>query len=292
MRMLFSMLLSLFIAYSQLGRLEAVTSKLNDISLIEKYAGEDTLVCWSVENVLCTPTSMLGSMQRVASFRSGEIVSSLPEEEVDKKAVDEWVAVNNLCGHSIIHPSVTNTLIALSLKKVDMLGISVADLTSAASILDTLERNEIFLEKSGARFPNIFIKNPDYREECLRSLLLEENILFTGSMAANTTVGKAFSLFLNSLNTKPARVIYVDGNPEDILSMEEVCEAANIYFIGVSFKSSEKKLRGYDNVVADLQKTLLLDQLSDAFFTNILSSLQSKTGAIKKASCIEILQDF
>ncbi|WP_213318597.1 DUF2608 domain-containing protein [Chlamydiifrater volucris] len=292
MRVLLSVLFGLIVAHTPFSHVEAVTSKLNDISLIEKYVGEGTLLCWSVENVLCSPASMIASIQRVSSNRSGGVACELPQEEVDRRAIAEWIAVNNLCDHSIVHPSVTNTLIALSLKKVDMLGISVADLTSATSVLDALDKNEVSLGRSGVRFPNIFIRNPDHREECMHSILLEENVLFTGSLAENTTVGRAFSLFLNSLNTKPSRVIYIDGNADNILSMEEVCEAAKIYFIGVSFRASERKFRGYDNVIADLQKTLLLDQLSDTFFTNILSGLQSKAESTAPKSYSEILRDF
>ena len=275
---LFIVFLILFIASCDKHKINEIKEGTT-LNLIERKVNsltKDDLVVFDVDDVLITASSAIHNRHKEnrkifnSVYGKNSRFDQLPEERKELLS-SIWRKSEKM----ILVDEQTPNLI----KNMQDKGIKVIALTALPSgKFGIIEKREDWrieqLKKVGIDFSTSFaLEKPlslCLNQEPKKQCLAKKGIIFTGKSGK----GEALECFLNTINWRPKRIVFIDNDRYRVESVAARCKAMNIEFLGLVYTKVAQMNNPANEEIAQTQLDYLIDHeqwLDDAVVKNMLA---------------------
>ncbi|MEG0037418.1 MAG: DUF2608 domain-containing protein [Victivallaceae bacterium] len=274
-------LLTLLFSFVFISSGSAYVSESLDLFGFQSNFEIGDLICIVLDDVLLQPAQTLGNRQwlldRVAS---AEQDSDL--EDPYKQSLNEWLAVQNITEQVPVAPDNIPLCHAHNIQGFPILVLTDRPLSIANRTLFQMQKMNICFNEPFPGIKTRILKNPYHQEEPLCSLLYKDGTLFTSGLKTGLSMGKALFLLLDTFERTYKRIIVIDHDEKNLLSVKAACDKAGVTFLGIRYIKTDKNGSEYNPEIPALQFERMLDLISDEHAELVLDSL-NKTRVKKKA---------
>lgn len=227
--------------------LSADIIEMNEISTIQHYVKNDSLVLFNITGTLYEPATTLADNQWRIYFT--ERVNTLVSDKISAERFINKIKneiVNNL-PKKAVEEFTPQFIVHLQNHKIPVLGITQKQMaTPYAENFGSITRNHLL--SIGINLEN----TPSYlnvkgEDDILHSFAY--GLIFTNKKP----VGPAILAFLNRLENQPAKIIMVDNSLDSLKNAEITLSTANIPFEGFRYGRSDRLKANFDPILGNIQ---------------------------------------
>lgn len=230
----------------QLSFLSPVSSEMFEISHMDelnKFIKPDSLIIFDIDNTLVMPAQDLGTdewfyHQFESYLRSGMLINDALE-----KALFEWNAIQLLTKVCIVEPGTQKIIKHLQNEGFKAMALTTRGLEISACTVKQLKSLNIDLNlTSPSRSNHYFMVDQS-------QVLFHEAILFT----AGAHKGICLFKFLDTIQYVPSSIVFINDKASHIEQIEKTAIEKNIPFIGLRYGFLDKKVKNFNQEIANIQ---------------------------------------
>ncbi len=218
---------------SKIVESDAITSVYQYIKP-EEY-NRDTLVIFDIDNTLATQPTDLDSDHWVDAMMKKKMLEGLSSQDALLAILPAYWQIQHHTWLVPIEPETVGTLKTLQEKGVTVIALTARDIFILHRTLEQLERLGI----------NFSRNSPQKAMEpygMSRPTTYLEGILFV----CGRDKGKSLLHWLNQMNYKPSKIIFVDDKLKNIHSVEQALKKENYPFIGIRYGYCDDRVKNID----------------------------------------------
>ncbi len=235
--------------------ISSLIAEIKEAARFSDLAGNatpDTVIILDIDDTLMAPAQMLGSdtwfEYRLKSYQGQGNPLAL------EKTLAEWEAIRHLSQMSLIEPEISNVLLEMQKKGIEIMGVTVQGLALATRTVLQLGGLQIDLAKTA----------PHGEDFCFpvngHTVLYRQGILFTSGKAK----GESFFQFCERNGKLPKRVVAIDDKLSHLQSLEKEANKRGVEFIGLRYGFSDARKAAFSPDIAEYQ-------MSHSTITHLLS---------------------
>jgi len=230
---------ALFLMAAPLG---AEIIEVMNLDQIYNYLKPNTLVIFDIDNTLIEPVQSVGSDQWFRHRIAHWIDQGLEQDEALEKALNDWMAVQNITKMQLVEPNAAKIVDHLQDRGFVVIGLTTRGLGMSTTTNKQLKALGIDLSRTAPSKEDIFFMNK-------RGVLFRGGILFT----ANTHKGSALFKLLDELDTTPKMILFINDKRSHIVPVEEWAAKRNIPFVGLRYGYLDEKVKNMNIEMTDIQ---------------------------------------
>jgi hypothetical protein len=202
----------------------------------------DMLILFDIDNTLIEPVQELGSNQWFEHRIKEYVSQGQSKQEALEKALREWTAIQNITHVKLVEPGSHQIVKDLQKKGYSVIGFTTRGLGISTCTIEQLESVNIDFTTTAPTKEEIFFTNG-------HGILFRGGVLFT----AGTDKGKALGKFLDTINCRPASILFINDKLSHLLPVEEYCKQSSLPFIGLRYGYLDEKVENLRTQIADVQ---------------------------------------
>lgn len=237
-------------SFVETHRIEDVLSHLGDNLKIDA----DTLLIFDLDNTLIETHQLLGSDQWFEHhFRQQQAIYGKENHTALQKTLQDYDAIHLRSDVRLIDPTVPKLF-----ERLKKMGVKMLGLTSRSTALQEATLRQ--LTSVGLSFKTPWIaEKMHYVLKNAKHGSVSNGIVLTGGEHK----GNCLVEYLDYLQFKPSRVVFVDDKPHHLDHVKQVLEDRQIPFIGLRYGFRDEKVSAFDPKIAEIQFEYLTKILSD-----------------------------
>lgn len=241
-----------------------------------QHIDKDTLLIFDLDNTLIEPYQSLGSDQWFGHhLQQQEQAMGTKSIPALMKAVDDYEAIQQRSKVQLIDPKI-NTIF----KHAQDMGIKMLGLTSRGSGLKEATLRQ--LKSVGLSFQSHW-NNHEHSYRIKKAKRGASGAYVHGGdayagvlLTAGAHKGDCLMEYLDHLEYKPKRVVFVDDKMEHLDKVKSTMEARDISFLGIRYGYLDEKIKAFNPEITAIQLEYLNKILSDEDAKAILSARKSE----------------
>jgi hypothetical protein len=226
------------------------SSKLSDM---EKYRGEGVLFLYDIDNTLVRPVQTLGSDQWFNYRLKSNREQMEDKQEALEKTLVEWASIQSISKVQALDEGAQ-----ASIKRMQDSGAMMMGFTTRGVRMSSVTPYQ--LKQLGIDFSETALISHDHFFISGQSIVFRKGVLFT----AATHKGRTLFTFLNNLNVKPSKVVFINDKFDNLSQVAETCKKKNIPFVGLRYDGSDEWVKTFNSQAVDVQLERYSSILSDA----------------------------
>jgi len=258
-------MLRLICALFLMAPLSAEIIDVMNLDQLYNYLKPTTLVIFDIDNTLIEPVQSVGSDQWFRHRIAHWIDQGLEQDEALEKALNDWMAVQNISKMQLVEPSAAKIIDHLQDRGFMVMGLTTRGLGMSTTTNKQLASLGIDLSRTAPTKDDVFFMNQ-------RGVLFRGGTLFT----ANTHKGSALFKFLDQLDCTPKMILFINDKRSHIVPIEEWAAKRNIPFIGLRYGHLDEKVKNMNIEITDIQFENFGHILSDQEAREILDNRQKE----------------
>ncbi len=248
--LLFSVCAFLIFSFELLNSLVIETNRL---SQIKEHLEEEVLIVFDIDNTLIEPMQKLGSDQWAWNRVRELNAMGIDESNAFMQTMDEWRQIHRITKMQTLEKDTPDIIKELQSQGYLIIGLTTREPQDADLTIRELKEVGIDLASTAISDEN-------------RDIQLKKMARFTQGILFTTLENKksiALKEFLNQVQYRPKKLLFVDDKLSHVKDLEEFCEREKIDYIGVRYGVSDSHVAAFDPVIAKLQWFFLQHILSD-----------------------------
>jgi histidinol phosphatase-like enzyme len=222
--------------------LRALIIEVSSIAAMDQYKEDGVLFLYDIDNTLVKLTQMLGSDQWFY-HRYQTLVNEMDsKQEALDKALAEWTSIQYISKIHEVEEGSSAIIKAQQKQGVTLIGFTTRGLALSRCTTRQLKSIGIDFSHTAPTKDDMFFRNT-------QSIIFREGVLFT----SGTHKGKTLCTFLEKLNIKPSKIVFINDKATHLSQVEEACEEMGIPFIGLRYNYLDEEVARFDSKIADKQ---------------------------------------
>lgn len=238
----------------------------DDMCQLLPYIDADTLVVLDLDNTLMCSKTQLGSVQWFCQMIGESVQEGLSLEEAHEKHYPKWMAVQERTDVRFCHSSTERFLAALENKGIRVLALTCRKPIMSKSTLEQLSRLNIDFSK------HVFSKE-NVQFSFKHAVSFEKGVIFSGEY---NDKGKVLVSFLEQVEEKPSRVIFVDDKQKHLKAVWSALDAQGVDCVAMRYSREDARVLEYDVELAQKQYEILTGILSDRDTKTLLEKTDAR----------------
>jgi len=223
----------------------------SSIAELKKYAKEDTLVIFDLDNTLIRPKQMLGSDEWFRYYLEKKTSEYNDRKRALNDAINTWQAIQTISPMCCLE-SCTNDLV----KDLQKIGTPLMVLTTRDHAFFRGTVNQ--LRSLDFDFTKTAPVKGFYRIDEMPDVAYEDGILYSDGYHK----GRSLLHFFKQSSFWPKKVIFIDDKLSWVTQLD-VLESEGIEYLGLRYAGADKYVSNFDPGVAEHQFQRLMNALHD-----------------------------
>jgi len=265
-----SFFLTLF-AIASVASVSPISFDSSNVKDLLAHVDEQTLVIFDIDGVLMVPKQILGS-DPWAYYEGDKFIAKCGDVPAGLRAfLPTWIYVQKHIEVKLVDEALLTVLKTLKERGIQAIGFTARGVELVDRTIEQLDSLGIKLKSNFEQAGELVTEEFCYKNE----------ILFT---AAGSNKGGVLKKFFSLKGKRPKKIVFLDDRSKNIASMEKMCEAENIPFVGIRYGGADdvvEKFNGANGwLIGDVQLRflkrfglILSDEKADEelkFFSKIL----------------------
>lgn len=224
------------------------------MSEVEKYITQDTLVIFDLDNTVMEPVQELGNDQWFY-HRFEELKKEGDPHHVLNDLLSYWHKIMVVTEMKLVESSTPAFIKSLQdQRRFPVMALTTRSMAISQSTLENLQKLGVNFEESS---PN---KAPIFFVQGHRYIFYDHGVLFT----AGGHKGQALYHFLDTIRYYPKNIVFINDKATHLKEVEVASTDRGVNFIGLRYGFLDEKVRNFQKEVAQVQEKHFKPILSDA----------------------------
>lgn len=220
---------------------------------VDKNHQEETLVIYDLDNTLIQLNQLLGSDQWFY-YRFKQLIEKLGDKDLAlERAIAEWIAAQTLSKVSIVEEGSAELIKEQQERGIKIMGLTTRDCSMSMCTQRQLKELNIDLTPTAPSAKEHFFAKGK------KGILFRNGVLYT----SGSHKGECFRKFLELVDYKPKRVIFINDKYANIKEVADICYEDKIPFLGLRYGYLDEKIAKFDLEIAEIQMYNFGNILSD-----------------------------
>ncbi|MBN2479632.1 MAG: DUF2608 domain-containing protein [Parachlamydiales bacterium] len=213
---------------------------IKNISQIEPYSKNVSLIIFDLDNTIYEPIQTLGSDQWFDYTLDKYQKKGLSFDEALDETRKDWYLIQTFTKVKLVEEKTKSLIENFQNSDSLVIGLTTRDIDFAFSALNHLDSIGIDFTK---------------KTFLMKNLLISENILYRKGIlfCSGSDKGKALEKLLNKVDFHPKSIIFVDDKLKNVQQVEKFCTKNKIEYFGFRYGYLDQKVKDFDKKIADTQ---------------------------------------
>ncbi|MCH9617499.1 MAG: hypothetical protein SP4CHLAM5_09270 [Chlamydiia bacterium] len=235
-----------------MGSLRASVIEVSSIQSMNEYKEDGVLFLYDIDNTLIKLAQMAGSDQWFY-HRLQTLVKEMDcKQEALDKALAEWTSIQYISKIYEVEEGSSEIIKAQQGEGITLIGFTTRGMALSRATTRQLNSIGIDFSHTAPTKDDLFFKNT-------QSIIFRQGVLFT----AGTHKGNTLCTFLEKLNIKPSKIVFINDKETHLRQVEESCKEMGIAFIGLRYNYLDEEVAGFNPKIADKQFERFCKIMSD-----------------------------
>lgn len=213
------------------------TTNLDLIEVALKNSDKETLFIFDVDDVLVTQTDQIFRAERREYFK--KIMKEF-QQRYTKEQIDKLISIIMLESPvEIVDPKIIRIIQTLQIKNVPVMALTALSTRTFKNKYSFIDWRIDELKKIGISFKDSwknFKPKHFFNFKTQNVPAFKDGILFS----SGNPKGEVLEVFLNHINFRPKKIIFVDDHYENLKNVEYFCSKNNIDYLGFEYTAAKE----------------------------------------------------
>lgn len=222
---------------------QSVILETKNILDVLAYIDNETLFVSDFDNTLIRPTQTLGSDEWSIYYQNLLQEKGIEKTEAGRQMSTVFNAIHEISDVKLVCPKISRIFSELKKQNCKMLGLTARNAKILNATLREINSVDINFS-SNCPFPdNLELEAP-------LPYVYSQGVIFA---TIKNRKGDALVNFLNHINFKPKKIIFIDDKLSHVTDVVEATKKEGIKTVGIRYSAADKEALNFNPLIADIQ---------------------------------------